>query len=145
MRRSILFLATCVITAGCSNRSESGPPAGPGDTIQVYEAVFRYRLQKQPSDVRAYLSVDGQDPPADLLTRLRCDWPNLKPASKELKKKGLRVYVEGLNWINPVTAELKAGQWFPTKFGGEGYFADHRVVCDGEKWVVETVTNETMS
>jgi hypothetical protein len=95
--------------------------------------------------VRAYLAVDGQDPPVQLLNRLRRDWPNLKPLSAEPKEKGLRISVKGLKWINPDAAELEAGHWFPTKFGGEGYFADHRVVRDGDRWVVQKVTKETMS
>jgi hypothetical protein len=53
--------------------------------------------------------------------------------------------VEGLKWIDRDTAELKAGHWLPTRYGIEGYFADHRVVRQGGRWVVAAVTNETMS
>jgi hypothetical protein len=140
MWRGLVFAITGLVLAGCSNR-----PAEGDDTLAVYEAVFRYRLEKQPADVRAYLAVDGQDPPLELLNRLRRDWPNLKPASEEPKEKGLQVYVQGLAWINRDTAELQAGHWFPTKFAGEGYFGDHHVVRKGGRWVVEKVTNETMS
>src|SRR5439155_14860676 len=109
MSRCLVF--ACLLALGCSDRSGGGPAARPGDALDVYEAVFRYRLQQYPADVRAYLSVDGEDVPADLLARLRRDWPNLEPASKEPKEKGRRVYVEGLRWINQDTAELKAGYW----------------------------------
>jgi hypothetical protein len=147
-----LVLAACLLGAGCSEPSGGGPGAPPDggpapaaeDSLDVYETVFRYRLQKYDAKVTAYLSVDGKDPPAELLTRLRKDWPNLKPTSEEPKEKGLSVYAKGLKWQQG-EAVLKAGYWFPTKFAGEGYFADHHVVREKGKWVVEKLTNETMS
>ncbi len=145
MGRSLVFATAFLLAAGCSQRASRGPAVREGDPLEVYEAVFRYRLAKRPADLRAYLSVEGKDPPADLLSRLRQDWPNLKPASEEPKEKGPHVYVEGLNWVDGDTAVLKAGHWSPSKFGGEGYFADHRVVRDKGRWVVESVANETMS
>jgi len=145
MRRSILVAALGLLAAGCSEPGDRGPADRAEDAGAVYEAVFRYHLQKLPTPVRAYLTVDGQDPPADLLKRLRRDWPNLQPASAEPKEKGLRVYVKSLKWIDQDTAEMNAGHWFPTKYAGEGYFGDHRVVRHGERWVVEEVTNEVMS
>ena len=130
--------------AGCAG-SSGGESKPPRDRLGVYEAVFRYELRKRPRDVSAYLSVDGRDAPAELLRRLRRDWPNLKPASEEPKEKGLQLYVKDLKWLGGDTAELRAGYWFPTKFAGQGYFADHRVVWKDGQWVVEGVTNETMS
>jgi hypothetical protein len=144
MARS-LVLAAFVLAAGCIERSGNGPGASPEDALDVYEAAFRYRLEKHPADVKAYLSVDGKDPPEELLKRLRKDWPNLKPGSEEPKEKGLQVYVEGLKWGARDTAELKAGYWFPTRFAGEGYFADHHLIREKGRWVVEKVTNETSS
>ncbi|HWG42354.1 MAG TPA: hypothetical protein VN688_06160 [Gemmataceae bacterium] len=145
MWRSLVFALTCLILAGCSNQPGNNSSAQSGDALDVYEAVFRYRLQKYPADVRAYLAVDGQDVSEELLGRLRRDWPNLKPASEEPKEKGLRVYVEKLKWVNRSTAELHAGWWSPSKFAGDGYSGDHRVVRDGRQWRVEKVTNEIMS
>src|SRR5262249_22595916 len=75
-------------------------PLRPRNRLDAYEAVFRSRLQNHPRDVRAYLSVDGRDLPADLLRRLPRDWPNLAPASEEPKEKGLRFYVSDLKWID---------------------------------------------
>ena len=131
--------------AGCSGSSGGGSSALATDPLDVSEAVFRYHLRKRPRDVSAYLSVDGKDIPAELLRRLQRDWPNLKPASEEPKEKGLRLYVKNLKWSGGDTAELHAGYWFPTKFAGQGYFADHRVVRKEGRWVVASVTNETMS
>ena len=131
--------------AGCSESSAGGSPAPSKDPLDVYEAVFRYRLQNHPRDVRAYLSVDDRDAPEELLRRLRRDWPNLAPASAEPKEKGLRLYVNNLTWIDDETAEVNAGYWFPTKFSGEGYFGDHHLVWKEGRWVVERVTKETMS
>jgi hypothetical protein len=150
MVRYLVLAALCVVAAGCAAREGDGPGDGPGapppqDPLDVYEAVFRYRLRNQPADVTAYLSVDDKDPPAELMTRLRKDWPNLKPASEEPKEKGHRIYVEGLKWGDRGTAELRAGYWFPTRFAGEGYFADHHLVREKGRWVVEKVTNETSS
>jgi hypothetical protein len=140
MGRFLVFTASCLTLAGCAVR-----PDRSADSPDVLEAVFRYRLQKHPHDVRAYLAVDGQDPPEELSSRLRKDWPNLAPASEEPKEKGLRFHVEGLKWIDRDTAEVEAGYWFPTKFAGEGYFGVHRVVREGGRWVVQKVTDETMS
>ncbi len=145
MWRTIAFGLVCLGVTGCSGSSGGDAPAPSKDPLDVYEAVFRYRLQNHPRDVRAYLSVDGRDLPADLLRRLRRNWPNLAPASEEPKEKGLRLYVEELKWIDESTAELRAGSWFPTKYAGEGDFADYRVVKKNGQWVVASVTNETMS
>jgi hypothetical protein len=148
MARYLLIALSCLLGAGCFQQAGNGPGAQSEDDLDVYEAVFRYRLEKlpadtKPADVKAYLSVDGKDPPAELLKRLRQDCPNLKPASEE--DKGFRVYVEGIKWGARGAAELKAGYWFPTKFAGEGYFADHHIIRDKGRWVVEKVTNETSS
>ncbi|OAI41200.1 hypothetical protein AYO40_03580 [Planctomycetaceae bacterium SCGC AG-212-D15] len=136
MARYLMLAAVCLLMLGCSDRA--------GNALDVYEAVFRYSLQKHPADVKAYLVVDGKDPSSELLTRLRKDWPNLQPLSEDPKEQGLRLYAEGLKW-GAGTAELKAGSWFPSKFGGEGHFADYHVVREKGQWVVKKLTNETMS
>jgi hypothetical protein len=155
-----LLALGCADQAGNGRADKSGPADGrpadgrpadkSADALDVYEATFRYRLQKQPGDVKpadvvAYLSVDGKDPAAELLKRLRKDWPKLQPVSAEPKERGLRLHVEGLKWGTQGTAELNAGYWFPTKFAGEGYFADHHLIRDKGRWVVTRVTNETSS
>jgi hypothetical protein len=139
MIRFLVLTAACLSQAGCATPDRSA------DALAVYEAVFRDRLRQHPPDVRAYLVIDGADPSEDLLSRLRTDYPNLAPASEEPKEKGLRLHVEGLKWIDRDTAEVKSGYWFPTKFAGEGYFADYRVVREGGRWVVQKGKNETMS
>jgi hypothetical protein len=144
MRRAFLLTALCLV-AGCSNQPHGGPSGQSDDAIDVHEAVFRYRLENQAADVRAYLEVDGQDPPAELLGRLCRDWPNLKPASEDPKEQGLRLYVKELKWLGRDAAELRAGYWFPTKYAGEKYFGDHHLVREDGKWTVKHVTNETMS
>jgi hypothetical protein len=151
MAHHLVFAAVCLLAAGCAEQAGNGQATQTDNALDVYETVFRYHLQKQqngdlkPADVVAYLSLDGKDPPAELLIRLRKDWPNLKPVSEELKEKGLRVYVYGLIWGVRDAAELKAGYWLPTKYAGEGYFADHHVIREKGVWVVEKVTNETTS
>ena len=135
----------CVLVAGCSRPGDGDSGARSAEALDVYEAVFRFRLQKQPADVKAYLSVDGKDPPAELLRRLRKDWPNLEPASEEPAEKGYRLYAEAIRWEGRDRAVLKGGYWFPTKFAGEGWFADHHVIRDRGRWVVEKVTDVTMS
>ena len=145
MRRTIACGLLGLALAGCSGSSGERAPSPPRDPLDVYEAVFRYRLRNKPRDVTAYLKVDGGDVPAELLQRLRRDWPNLKPASEEPKEKGLRLYVKGLKWTGDGAAEVRAGYWFPTKFAGQGYFADHRVEWKDGRWVVAGVSNETMS
>jgi len=116
-----------VLAAGCG---KVGVPTR-DSSLDVAEAVFRHRLQKYDPGVTAYLAVDGTDPPAELLDRLRKDWPNLKPASAEAGEKGLHVYASDLRREGGA-AVMKAGYWFPTKYAGEGYFADHHVVLKGE-------------
>jgi len=137
------LLAMGLFAVGCSG----GPAARQDDDLAVYEAVFRYRLEmlRGGAGVTAYLAVDGKDPPPELLKLLRADWPNLKPASEEPKEKGLRLYVEDLRRGPGDAVMLKAGSWSPSRFGGEGYFADHHVGRAGGRRVVEKVDNETMS
>ena len=149
MVRYLVVAVSCLLAAGCFAQPGNGLGAKADDTPDIYEAVFRYRLQllpgnPKPAEVKAYLAVDGKDPPVELLKRLRKDWPNLRPASEEPKEKGLRVYVEGFK-REAQDAVLKAGYWFPTKFAGEGYFADHHVIRDKGRCVVEKVTNEVSS
>ncbi len=144
MCRSLGFMV-CLVVTGCSERTGGDLASRAADALDVYETVFRYQLKNSPADARAYLSVDGQDPSPDLLTRLLRDWPNLKPISEEPKEKGRHVSVKGLKWINRDAAELRAGYWFPTKFAGEGHFADYHVVRQGKQWVVQKVANEIMS
>jgi hypothetical protein len=145
MGHYLVLAASCILAVGCFEQEGNGPATRPDDDLDVYEAVFRYRLREKPADFKAYLSVEGKDPPAALLKRLVKDWPNLKPASEEPKEKGHRLYAEGLKRGARGEAELKAGYWFPTRFAGEGYFADHHLVREKGKWVVKKVTNETSS
>ena len=142
MCRAISMGILCVVVAGCSG--EKLPPE-PKDPVAVQEAVLRHLLHKQPRDATAYLAVEGKDVSPALLARLRRDWPNLKPVSEEPKEKGLRFSVEAVKWIAPGVAEVHGGYWFPTKFAGEGYFADHRVVWKNGEWVFERVENVIMS
>jgi hypothetical protein len=147
MWRCVQVAAAGLLIAGCWNGPGGGPgpAAQSGDPADVYEAVFRHLLQKHPADVPAFVSVDGQDPPADLLNRLRRDWPNLKPVSDEPKVNGYVVYVEKLMWDGRDAAELRAGHRYNTRVAPDVYFGDHRVVREGGRWVVKSVTNETMS
>lgn len=145
MRCSLVLTVGCVLAVGCSQPGDSGLAARPHDSLDVYEAVFRYRLNKEPAGFKAYLSVEGKDPPAELLERLHKDWPNLKPASAEPKEKGHRVYAEDIKWEGRDAAVLHAGYWFPTRFAGEGYSADHRVIHGSGRWTVVKVTNEISS
>lgn len=145
MVRYLVVAAACALAAGCSQQAGGGAGARPKDTLDVYEAVFRYGLKKHPADVKAYVAVDRKDAPAELLKRLQKDWPNLKPASEEPKQKGLRVYAENLKWGAADAAEIKAGYRIPTKYADEGYFADHHVIRENGRWVVQKVTNETSS
>jgi len=143
MRRACLIMALGVVIAGCGGSGATGPAAK--DSAAVYEAVFRYRLQKQPKEVEAYLAVDGKDAPAELLEKLQKDWPNVKPASAAPKDKGLREYAEDLQWTGNGAAAVKAGHSFPTKFGNEGYFGTHHLLFKNGRWEVDRVTDEVMS
>jgi hypothetical protein len=145
MWRSLVAAAWCVVAAGCFQTGAGGTATRPEDALDVYEAVFRYRLEKLPADVEAYLSVDGKDPPASLLMRLRKDWPKLRPVSEEPKRKGYRVYAEAVRWEGRGAAVVRAGYWFPTRYAGEGRFADHHVARENGRWVVTGVTNEVSS
>jgi hypothetical protein len=155
----ILWLAVpCLLLAGCSCAPGNGPSGGTspgptgggpgtqaGDTLDIYEAVFRYRLEKRPADAVAYLEVAGKDAPAELLKRLRKDWPNLKPISDKPKDGGLRIYAEDIKWTRDIAAVVRAGHSFSTLSGSEGAFADHHLEREMGKWVVKRLTNETSS
>jgi hypothetical protein len=153
MYRSLL-IAVCLWTAGCSGPSDppdsgSGGAAGGAssrrdESLDVYEAVFRHQLKSFPPDAEAHLAIDDRDIPRELLDRLRHDWPNLRQVSEGSRDANLRVCAEGLKWDGRDAAELKVGYWFPTKFAGQARFGDHRLVRKGGRWVVESVTNETI-
>ena len=144
MVRQLVLVAFCLFAASCSWPTAGVPSTPTPDASGAYECVLRYQLGKQPADVKAFISVDGKDPSAELLTRLRKEWPNLRPMSEDPRQEGLRVYVEVPRW-NEGKAVLKAGYWFPTGFGTEAYFADHHVIQENGQWVVKEVTNETMT
>lgn len=141
----ISMAAMALIAAGCFSGVSHGPPDRASDAIDVYEAAFSYRLAKQSTDIEAYLAVDGKNPAAELITRLRRRWPNLKPASEEPEKNGYRITAEQLKWIDAATAELRLHSVHNTQIARDVYFADYRVVRRGGQWVVEHVSNETMS
>src|SRR5262249_10309623 len=82
MRRSLLAAVACLGARGGWKGRGGGLSAQSGAALGVYEAVFRSPLEKPPADVGAFLAVDSRAPPAELLSRLRRDWPNLKPASE---------------------------------------------------------------
>jgi hypothetical protein len=145
MTRFLILAPLVLLVAGCFKQAGSGPPAQAADPLDVDEAAFRYRLQQYSADVIAYLSIDDQDPPAELLKRLRKDWSNLKPASEEPKEKGLRIYAKGLEWQGRDTAKLHVGYWFPTRFAGEGGSADYHLLRENGVWQVNKVTNQTSS
>ena len=138
--RLVVSIVVVGLLAGCNRSSNRG-----GDTVDVYEAIFRHSLKAYPADAVAYLAVDSGDVPADVLARLRDDKPNLQPASAEPKAKGLRVYADGLRWLDRDTAEVSTGYWFPTEHSGEGRFADYQVVRQSGRWVMKRVGNETVS
>src|SRR5688572_22294273 len=142
MWRHLWLAMLCVALAGCGN--SSGAP-GAKDALGVYEAAFRFNLQKHPKEAEVYLAVDGKDAPAELLDKLRKDWPNLKPVSAAPKDKGHQFYVKNLQWTGQGTATVKAGQWFPTNFGGEGQFGTHHLAYRNGQWIVEKVTDKVTS
>ena len=144
MSRYLWVAAVCVAMVGCSGQSGTDTDRST-DALAVYEAVFRHHLPKHSADFKAYLTIDGKDPSAELLQRLRRDWPNLKPGSEEPKEKGHRISADELKWTGRDSAEVKAGYWFPTRFAGEGGFGDYHLIRKAEGWVVEKVTNEVMS
>jgi hypothetical protein len=144
MSRYLCFAAVCVAMVGCSGRSGTDTDRS-ADALDVFEAVFRRHFPKPSEDFKAYLTIDGKDPSAELMKRLRRDWPNLKPGSEEPKEKGHRFYVDELTWTGRDSAEVKSGYWFPTKFAGEGGFGDYHLIRKAEGWVVEKVMNEVMS
>jgi len=90
MWRTIALGLGCLGLTGCSGPSGGGGdgPAPAKDPLDVYEAVFRYRLQNHPRDVRAYLSVDGRDLPADLLRRCVATGRTSRLPRRSQKKKG---------------------------------------------------------
>jgi hypothetical protein len=154
-----LLVAACLFTAGCSGSSDTDTPASSGGssgggssfglhgTLDIYEAAFRHQLQKFPCtpDAAAHLSIDGRDIPAELMARLRRDWPNLKQLSEGDKDKVLRVFADNLQREgNDGAVTLKVGYWFPTKYAGQSEFGDHRFVRKGGTWVLESVTNQVI-
>jgi hypothetical protein len=130
--------AVCLVVAGCRS-------GGTNDARQIYVVAIQYRLQKQPIDVTVYVSVDDRDPPDDILIRLRREWPNLKPASQEPEKDGFLITIKSFKWIDKNTAELRMHGRYNSKIAPDHDFADYRVVRRGEQWVVDKVSNITMS
>jgi hypothetical protein len=150
MVRCIVMVCASMLAAGCLEPAAQNQGDRAKDTLDVQEAVFRFRLPKtpagmKPEDLRAYLAVDGKDPPAELMKRLQKDFPNLEPVSEEPKEKGLRIYVEGLKFAGNARAEVKAGYSMSTRLAPEGHFANHHLMRDKGRWIVEKVTNETRS
>jgi hypothetical protein len=135
MGRFIGMVGLCfVATAGCG-----GPPTR--DASEVYEAVLRQSLLTQGEGKGIYVQVDGGDPPAEMLDRLRQQWPALCPVSQSPKGKRLLVHVGELEWIGRSAAEVRGG----SNNGMDGVIKRFRVVWSGGRWIVEKTTTEATS
>jgi hypothetical protein len=141
--RYLLLAAVCLALAGCTGSSGSRGGAS-HESLTVYEAALRHQLKGYSPETRAYLSIDGRDIPMVLLTKLRSDWPNVQHASDAGKDEVLHVYAESLKWDGLYAAEVRAGYRMPTKYAGQMRFGDLRIVYKDGRWVVESVSNDTI-
>src|SRR5437016_2810734 len=134
MRRFMGLVVLCFVAAGC------GGPAT-RDAADVYEAVLQHSLPAQGDGNGIYVQVEGADPPAEMLDRLRQQWPALRPASEIPRGKQRLVHVGELKWLGRSAAEVR----YSSSNGMDGVIKRLRVVWSGGQWIVEKTTTEAMS
>jgi hypothetical protein len=136
-------------------RGRSTVPRTPGRErleAAVYEAVFRYQLQQplvdHPQVPRYYLALQGHDPDAALLHRLRELAPWVQPLSqcrvtardgvidRATGAGGVILQVARLAWVRATTVDVVGG-YYITHRQAAGFC--YRVESDEQYWAVTTV------
>ena len=120
--------------------------------VEACEAVFRYQLQQPlldyPQVPRYYLALQGHDPDAALLRRLRELTPWVQPLSqcrvtaregvtdRTTGARGVIVQVARLTWVHGAAADVVGGYYITHRHAaGLRYRVEHR----GHDWAVTTV------
>ncbi len=139
--KAIAFALVSFALCGCTKSTDSAGVGSLRDDGAVYEAVLKLGHCRPAPDGPTYLQIDGGDPGAELLTRLRKIWPQLKPASEMPAGKRHLVHLAELLWIDDDTAEVTAG--FNT--GTDGRIDRYRLVRKNGQWTIESTTNRAIS
>ncbi len=127
-------------------------PACEGVEAAACEAVFRYQLQQplvdHPQVPRYYLALQGQDPDAALLRRLRELTPWVQPLSRcrvtardgvtdrATGARGVIVQVARLTWLHGAAADVVGGYYITHRHAAG---LRYRVEPQGHDWAVTTV------
>ena len=138
--KALAFALLGCSLCGCSKSIDS---AGEGsrDDAAVYEAVLKLGHCGPAAEGPTYLQIDGVDPRAELLARLRKTWPQLMPTSEMPAGKRHLVHISELRWIDDDTAEVNAG--FNT--GTDGRIDEYRLVRKAGQWTLDKTTNRAIS
>jgi hypothetical protein len=106
--------------------------------LSIYEAVFRHQFESNSSGMKSaapayFLSIEGRDPPADLLNRFAGNQPPVRPGSEYQMGLGLLFHVDGIREIDPATIEVDGG-YHEAELSSSGN--TYRVQRRGGSWIV---------
>ena len=139
--KALAFALVGFALCGCSKSIDSAGGASSRDDGAVYEAVLKLGHCRPAPEAPTYLQIDGADPSAELLTRLRKSWVQLKPATDMPTGNRYFIHFGELLWIDDDTAEVTAG--FNT--GIDGRIDRYRLVRKAGQWTLDKTTNRAIS
>ena len=137
MKRSLLFIALCLLAAGCNG----GPVDETKDLPTVYETALGELLKEPSKGEGFFLFIDGKDPTQELLDQLHKTWPKLDVGSKVPQGKADRINLSKLKWIDRDTVELQRGR----SNGMDGHIQRLRLIRKDGIWTVASTTTEAIS
>jgi hypothetical protein len=142
MKRWLAVLVLlAVVAAGLYGWREGVPWPGTASLSEedsaIYEAVFRYQREHDESGARYYfLSIRGQNPPADFLARFADKPPVVKYSRTRFGiRDGVLLWADEIRHLGSDRVEVDTG-WYDRSGGWRTF---RQVRADGS-WVVEWIT-----
>jgi hypothetical protein len=139
------FAIISVATVACTVLFQYFKPFHTDKALEVpliVEAVLRDILIKHvPKEDAVYLSIDGEDPSPEFLSKLADTHRPIQNGSKFQKGKGCHISLSarGIQWNKDGSVDVEAMQYWDI-LGAEG--ATYHLEKEDGKWVIQTRTQK---
>jgi hypothetical protein len=104
---------------------------------RIFEVVLRYWIDRMPGDCKTpngvFLQIMKQDPPPEVLTRLKDTNCNLQYGSAYSYGKGVRLSIDRIEWHSDKSVTVWTCNWVSMKAGA--WYSNEVVKVSG-KWEV---------
>jgi hypothetical protein len=103
----------------------------------IFEVVLKYWINRMPGDCKppnaVYLQIMKQDPPPEVLTRLKDINCNLQSGSAYSYGKGVRLSIDRIEWHSDKSVTVWTCSWWSMKAGA--WYSNEVIKISG-KWEV---------